>query len=409
MITLELINSPLMKNFTPKKSLHTCFISGFLLLNTTSFSQNEVLKVVSIQQPITYSLNAATSIFGKSKTSVRVSLPNYTIAWFYIASVSKGSETSTSLFTQLSKLVGLNGLTGSLISEIVVPKGDAKANFYVVNEKNSDLFLTNKRFEYYREGAAESSSEARMDIRSLVSGLQYIAIDNPTFSPIKVTIEVVAVLKEPAKKYGSFKEIRTDWQGQNAANVVNILKKKIDRHLLPDQSKIIGTENAVDELKECVIDKIIANYKFDEFLKQASGTIDYEIMLNYKACVPNFYYQQSADEKSATIYGNLGWKAFEKGEIDNCIQYSKKSLEITPLFFVKANLALCYLKKGMEVEAVQNYMESIDIVKGNKYPKPTKRAFINAAIQDIENERKNDSLSGADDAISILRSIAKDY
>ena len=50
------------------------------------------------------------------------------------------------------------------------------------------------------------------------------------------------------------------------------------------------------------------------------------------------------DGENAINYGNLGWKAFENGDISKCIEYSKKALALdNNLGYVKANLGLCFL------------------------------------------------------------------
>lgn len=393
----------------PSSKFYYFLLSICLITHLVSFSQSDQYEVIPVRSSMIYSLNSVTTILGQSSTTVRIEIPQNTVAWFYIASVSKSSGTTTNLTSQLSKLISAKALAAIALSELFIPKGDAKCNFYLVDKSNDDLFEAKKRFNYFEEGSTKSTTEAKIQIKNQLQNLYYIAIDNPEFFPVKVSFEAAAIVKVNGAKYGSFSGNRLDWQGQNGLNVVNIIKTKLESHILFDMNKLIGTSEAISQLKECVVDKIISEYSLVDFLKLAAPTIDYEVMMKYKLCAPNFFYTQSEDEKKASTWGNLGWKSFENGDIDNCIKYSLKSLEITPLFFAKANLALSYLVKGMEMETIENYMECSDVLKNNKYPKQAKINSIYAAIQDIENEKKKKNLKDADSAISILKDMLRQY
>lgn len=381
-----------------------------MMIASPSFSQNDEYKVVSVQAPITYSLNSAGNLLASSSTSMRVALPEYTVTWYYLASASKTGASKTSLFSQLSKFAGTAAIPATILAELIVPDGDANADFYVMNEANNNLFTTNKEFKYYKEGSTLSTTKAKMEIKNQVSNLYYLGITNKSFAPIKVTVEVVALLRIPEYKYGSFSnEARTDWQGESGLNVVNILKNELDSKIQLDKTILIGTEDAWNDVKECVIDKIINKYTLQAYLAQAKATRDYNLMMDYKACAPNYYYAPSEAENQAVLYGNMGWKAFEQSNYNNCIKYSEQSLAITPLFFVKTNLALCYLVKGLETESITHYTQSLTILKNNKQPITMKLTYINAAIQDLQTEKKKRYLKGADDAIAFLEGVRGEY
>lgn len=67
----------------------------------------------------------------------------------------------------------------------------------------------------------------------------------------------------------------------------------------------------------------------------------------------------------ATMYCNLGWKAYERGELDKCIELNKKALEINPKHSVsKFNLAFMYLLKDDE-KTLENYISAISDLKND--------------------------------------------
>lgn len=374
--------------------------SGFalILLTQMCLGQNNY-QVTTVQATNTYSLNAASTVFGNPRTSVRIALPQNTIAWFYVVTVSKGSGQSTTLVSQLNKLMGISGLTGSIVTQLLVPKGDAKCDVYIVDQNNNDLFLYKKEFTYFREGSAKSVSEAKMDIRNLNNDLYYLVLYNPELYSIKVTVEVAAIVS--SKSYGSTSGNRVDWQGENGTRVVNIIKTKTDTHLIWDKLKLIGTASAVDELKECVAERIISAYSLSSFLNLNSVMIDYEVMTKYKECLPNFLYTETYEEQRASLYGSLGWKAYVQGEIDKAIKLTEQSLQITPLFWVQANRAFFYLLQGQEAQGIEAYMKSLDVLEVDRNPKIKKSNHIKGCLKDIENVAYK-SIKGSEEARTIL-------
>lgn len=93
----------------------------------------------------------------------------------------------------------------------------------------------------------------------------------------------------------------------------------------------------------------------------------------------------SEDAEKAVTYGNMGWKAFEVGDVDRCIELSKKALLLySSLGYVKANLGLCYLIKNDETTATDYYVNALTDFKKIQN-KSTARAYIKATLDDINN------------------------
>lgn len=117
--------------------------------------------------------------------------------------------------------------------------------------------------------------------------------------------------------------------------------------------------------------------------------------------------QMSSEESEAITLGNFGWKAFERGDYDKCIEYSQKSLAMdNTLGFVHFNLALSYLVKGQTSDAITAYTKGITVTKNTSVPKQT----FNSAMEDLKNNMdKFPSKADAKDILDLLADEAKNY
>ncbi len=87
------------------------------------------------------------------------------------------------------------------------------------------------------------------------------------------------------------------------------------------------------------------------------------------------------DSDKGMLYGNLGWKAFERGELDKCVELSKKALTFNKnLCFVKFNIALSHLVQEKD-EAIEEYINAISDLKNDRTPNNT----LAGALQDLKN------------------------
>lgn len=148
-----------------------------------------------------------------------------------------------------------------------------------------------------------------------------------------------------------------------------------------------------------------------DFSKKAIGLywLD-DIIQNPKNCSYGFALANGysvlylKDEQSGIQLGNLGWHAYEWGDIDKAIEYSKKSLELDKtLGWIHANLGLFYLIKGNISLANESYASSIIYIKqGNdaKYD-------FESVIDDINNAiGKYPSIKGSSE---ILKKLQAEY
>lgn len=82
--------------------------------------------------------------------------------------------------------------------------------------------------------------------------------------------------------------------------------------------------------------------------------------------------QQTDEQSQAFTLGNLGWKAFERGDYDRCLELSNEALKLDEtLGFVDFNIALCYLVKGRTTEAITEYAKAISLTRKTSIAKQT--------------------------------------
>ncbi|OFX61462.1 MAG: hypothetical protein A2046_00075 [Bacteroidetes bacterium GWA2_30_7] len=106
------------------------------------------------------------------------------------------------------------------------------------------------------------------------------------------------------------------------------------------------------------------------------------------------------------LYGNLGWKSFEKGEYDKCLEWSNKALTFNPvLTFVKFNIALVYLVQEKD-ESIDAYINALAAVKKDKNPK----GVLTGALQDIYDlKAKKPNLKNLSDIEELVSNELNNY
>ena len=87
-------------------------------------------------------------------------------------------------------------------------------------------------------------------------------------------------------------------------------------------------------------------------------------------------------QQKAAMYGSLGWKAYQKGDIDQCYNLSMKAIELDPsLGWVNNNIGLVQLAKNNYADAIESYSKAITNYKKSDNP----RWYFNEAIKDLNN------------------------
>jgi tetratricopeptide (TPR) repeat protein len=116
--------------------------------------------------------------------------------------------------------------------------------------------------------------------------------------------------------------------------------------------------------------------------------------------------ETTTENDKGMLYGNLAWKAFEKGDLDKCLELSKKALTYNPnLTFVKFNIAYVHLIQEKD-EAVDEYISAMADLKNDINPK---RNML-GVLKDLRNcKLKTPNLKNLDDVIDLVIAESKKY
>ena len=117
---------------------------------------------------------------------------------------------------------------------------------------------------------------------------------------------------------------------------------------------------------------------------------------------------KTAEEEKGATFGSLGWKAYENGDVEKAIEYSKKALSYdTKLGWVKTNLGLFSLIKNDEMTATDYYVDAISDIKSNRL---TAKRHFEAAIDDINQAiKKYPEFKGYENILDLLKEELKNY
>lgn len=95
----------------------------------------------------------------------------------------------------------------------------------------------------------------------------------------------------------------------------------------------------------------------------------------------NFFNDDFFSKQRAESIGNQGWRAFQQGDYNKCLQLSKEALALdNTLGFVHFNIALVYLIKGQNVKAKKKYQQAIAINCRDVWTKRT----LDGAVDDLK-------------------------
>jgi len=374
-----------------------------LFLSNYCFSQlaTTAYKVVPILATQNFYLNSFTRIGGITKTTLKIDLPQNTVEWYYIFSTSpnKNANNNLELVENLTNLVlsDPTGFSGKVVTSLVAPTGVGVCNIYLMDGQNSLAFENAfADFNYKTTGSRENFTSGIIQIRNITSGSWYLGFQNPSSTTgMNVSVEVAAVVLEQNVDYNV-------WTNETKNSFYSTFYDSfIQENVEQDLSKYLAN---------CLSDQIIAQTTPNDFNNLADNERETFITTIYEKCVAELDGPISPNYEKAVMYGNLGWKAFENGNIDKCIEYSQKALNLdNNLGYVKANLGLCYMINGDETKATYYYIEAISVYKKSKFASIIKQN-LQATITDIDNSAsKYPAMKGANDIKSLLESELNNY
>ena len=271
-----------------------------LLIFKVSFAQDYQNEAIQLIKPRGIYLNGGlrASFGGKSRTYIKVDLPQNTVKWYYSFSTERGESgtQNLNLAIQLSSMMvaGPIGSTSINMSGVEVPAGSASIDVYLCDRANIDAFIEKVdndggTFYYTMEGTTKNTRQAIVEVDDVTSGTIYLGLKNPSMNDgVNISIEVVAILAKELEK--------------------------------------------------------------------------------------------SEDQQRAELYAGLGWKQFEQGEFEKCIEFCDKATAEYELGWVLANKGLAQLMLERESEGMETYVSAITVITQQPYSE----YILGELINDIE-------------------------
>jgi len=335
------------------------FPTNLIVAQTTTTSRQ--VQTLLTGQSIYLNGTANGAAGGKSRTYYKIDLPENTVEWYYIysTSASEGGNKTLELASQLTKLIDPTGLTSVAATSLLAPSGEAVIDIYVMGYENKGYFMKKDSWgawEYenpggYDEGKTVNAKQGKARIDDVKNGTVYIGIKNPsTWNGVNVTIEVAAIVEIEETNL-------LEWSAETKTDLFNIYKENLTTNGIAD--------NIATDITNCVINKITSTFTPADFSELSESQINEIEKKIANDCVQTLEGGEKTEEQQkGKTYGSLGWKAYENGEIDKAIDYSKKALlKDNSLGWVHANLGLFCLIKNDELTATDYYIEAIIFIK----------------------------------------------
>ena len=204
--------------------------------------------------------------------------------------------------------------------------------------------------------------------------------NNDNYNAIKVFVDVYAFLG-------------TGWTSEIKAEIYNNVYEAMKNQGVTNEETLANTTN-------CFVTNLTSQINSEDFLalpKFQQDEFMEKIMLE---CNPKLKANENTEK--ALMYGNLGWKAFEKGDYEKCLTLSNKALELdNSLSYIYFNIALVYLIKN-DSTTLDKYIHAIQLCKKEHNSSKS----LQGALQDIlDYETKNNlQIEGAEDIKYLLNS-----
>ena len=373
-----------------------------LAFNVTLFGQkSDEFEVVSIIENQKFTLNSQSRIGGTKRSYLFVNLPPNTVSWIYMLTTNKSSTPAAlNLLPQVLKLVPSMGVTSSLLSSLTFPTGESSINAYVLGKDQYSNFINQNEFNYYPPASRQAfnSGPVKVDY-PYNNGQYYIGLDNPSaISAVNITIDVVALVKRKNLELPNIKNQVNNNNNQNNKSGLQLALEALQKSLNKPNNQTNNTNTSINN--QTSANNTTTSINNQTSTNNTTTSINNQISPN---SINSLRQEDSLNKKRTQAYniGNLGWYAFERGDINGCIDQSKKSTSIYPLFFAKANLGLCYLIKGNDSQALDEYVSALELLE---YDSDSKKS-LKGAIKDIEKVKNKQKLNSvADDILKLLRS-----
>ena len=318
---------------------------------------------------------------GQIRTNYTIDLPPNTIEWYYMFTVSGGQENnnlSLNLVQQLEKLLDPVGHLAIDLLAIEVPAGSQPCTVYLMNETNTAAFMrkadyAGSGFSYFPSGTREKVKEGVVRVTDAIYGSYWLGIKNPGAEGITVRLEVAAITEE-------MKVNNSEWSDESRQNLYNTFYENI-------KGKLMGDVEAKD-IAACMWQQLVGQKTPGDYYAMSQPGKDSLLAAMYRVCAAKYEEPKGPDYDKASNYGNLGWKEYEKGNIDSSIAYSKMALALdSSLAMVKANLGLFYLIKNDNPAAMSWYLQALEDTRKLKLTY-RKKEYLEWVIKSLDDAMK---------------------
>jgi hypothetical protein len=382
-----------------------------LLICQQSFGQKirKVREVIALipQQSIYLNSTSNGYFYGGTSRDVRkVDLPDNTVEWYYIFSTTPNQNSSTTLglTSQLTMVFDPSGLTAVALNSLTQPTGTGGViDLFVLDEQGRSRFLEKDMFGAWAysepgsgfEGRTINAKQGTVKIDDVKSGTIYLGLRNNDVNVgVNVNIEVAAIIEREEVDMSEWSnELKSIW-----------LQYIYETNLrtLPNY-----TADGINKISECMIQKLVNQYQ-----PSSLSNISDERAMNILQEIFNKCYEdltggaKTDDQKRASTYGSMGWKAYENGEIDKAISYGLKAYELDKtLVFNLTNLGLYNLINKDVDTALGYYIDAILYLSKDNL---NSKYYLTEAIKDINNAKiKFPELSGYEEILNELQTELK--
>jgi len=381
------------------------FISLTIIIFPSFGQQIEKKKrVVSLAKETLVLNGGVRSAFGgKSRTAITIDLPPNTLEWYYVFSTSPvgGQNKALNLVPQLTRLIDPMGVSSLVASAILAPTGSHVCDIYLMDQLNSNSFLqkldnSGRQISCIESGKTENARQAVIQIKDVRAGRWFLGFKNPSETEgIVVNVEVAAIVEERDVDYSVWAKETKD--------------RFYQTYYTELKSKNMADDIAKD-LANCLVEKISSKITPEDYNKLAVSERNAMVKDLYAECVTSAKAPKTPEQEKGSTYGTLGWNAYRDGDIDKCIEFSKKALTFdNTLGWVQSNLGLCFLIKGDENMATGYYVDAISNIKALKFASMIQKQ-LKAAICDIDDAlTKKPDLKGSGSIKGLLQEELRRY
>jgi tetratricopeptide (TPR) repeat protein len=346
-------------------------------------------KPVSVMEPATIALNGKIrGLMGGSSSIVEVPIASDIASIQIIYQTGKGEGGLNIFNTAISQT--LKSFTG-INYDLKIPNGTEAVDIEVLDDNALNNWENGNSYTALRTITNTSSYSFWVDIYDLNNRKVYLLFKSTNaWDGSNVFLKIIGL-----KEYTNFSK----WSKERKTEMFESISKVFIAKG--------ATEDIANRLSDCIVLKYTAAFTPEESNAMNHYQQGQKAEEFATSCANEIQGITSPEQEKARSYGNLGWKAYENGNLDNAILYSEKALQLSKeLDFVQFNMGLFFLIKKDMIKSIDYYTDGISLAKKNKLGV---KQVIAAAIQDIEDAKKKYPLTDYKEIQDLLTSEMNKY